>query len=142
MEPSEARRRLLAQHDDLRSLINAALRLRDAMNAGVPVADELFAKLGELRGAFAEHNALECQWLEPMLASGDAWSGARIARMLEEHGAEHHAFSAFFGGSVVQMADGLADFAEDVEAHMAAEERTFLHRNVLRDDLVVDGATA
>jgi gamma-glutamyltranspeptidase len=139
MDPSEARRRLLNQHDHLRALIAGALQLAELRSKGSPVTDELSARLDELRRVFAAHNELETSLLEPMLRSGDAWAPARVARMLEEHAAEHAVFSTFFHGSIDSMATGLAEFAEEVDAHMAAEERTFLSPRVLRDDLVTDG---
>jgi iron-sulfur cluster repair protein YtfE (RIC family) len=140
MEPSEARRQLLAQHDDLRARLQAARNLRDRVIAGAAFAGELAALLDELRQAYVEHNQLEEVWLEPLLRLGDAWAPQRVARMLEEHEAEHDVFESFFRGSVFEMAEGLDELADDIEAHMAAEERTILHRAVLRDSLVTDGA--
>lgn len=139
MEPSEARRRLLAQHDALRHRLQTARNLRDRMMTGASVAGELEASLDEFRQAYVEHNALEEIWLEPLLLLGDAWAPQRIARMVEEHEAEHDVFAAFFRGSVLEMAEGLDELAEDIEAHMAAEERTILHRAVLSDTIVTDG---
>lgn len=139
MEPSEARRQLLAQHEALRDQLKTARKLRDRMIAGAAGAGELAAELDLLRQAYIEHNQLEEGWLEPLLRLGDAWAPQRIARMLEEHAAEHDVFEAFFRGSVLEMAEGLDALADDIEAHMAAEERTILHRGVLRDSLVTDG---
>jgi len=132
---------LLAQHENLRELLRDSLQLAEAMGEGTVAPERLASRLDELRGAFAEHNSLEASLLEPLISSGDAWAPARLARMIEEHGAEHLAFTAFFAQSLAGMAHGLVDFAEDVEAHMAAEERTFLSPSVLRDSLVTDGGS-
>jgi iron-sulfur cluster repair protein YtfE (RIC family) len=142
MDPSEARRQLLAQHEALRDQLQTARKLRDRLLAGAAVAGELELELDLLRHAYSEHNELEEVWLEPLLQLGDAWAPQRIARMIEEHAAEHDVFEAFFRGSVLEMAEGLDELAEDIEAHMAAEERTILHRSVLRDSLVTDGVSS
>jgi hypothetical protein len=56
--------------------------------------------------------------------------------MMEEHRAEHAVIRAALTGTDRDVAHRVADLRELVEAHMAAEERTFLSRGVLRDDLV------
>jgi hypothetical protein len=85
------------------------------------------------------HNAFELSVLEPMLREADAWGPARVARMIEEHGAEHEALEELLAGTTEEVALRFDDFAELVDAHMAAEERTFLSTQVLRDDVVGDG---
>jgi hypothetical protein len=57
--------------------------------------------------------------------------------MFEEHAAEHASFREAMTGSALAIAARMAELAEDVDAHMAAEERTFLSPGVLRDDVVV-----
>jgi hypothetical protein len=139
MEPSVARQKLLAQHGHLRTLLDGTRQLRDAFLGGAAVADQLLARLDDLRAAFKDHNELETEWLEPLLREGDAWAPLRIARMLEEHAEEHRVFQAFFQRSLLEMAEGFEDLVEDIDAHMAAEERTFLSSAVLKDDIVADG---
>jgi hypothetical protein len=131
MDPSEAREQLLSQHDHLRQLLADAVATAAAVLAGKPASTELAERLEELRLAFVEHNDFEQSVLEPVLRQGDAWAPKRVARMIEEHAAEHAAFAAFFAGSVLEMARGLGELAEQVDAHMAAEERTFLSPAVL-----------
>lgn len=132
MQPGDARTQLLREHERLRALMSEALALAARLPRGeAPLAD-LARALDELRHAFAEHNANEEALLEPILCGDPAWGPARIARMLEEHAAEHAVFRALLAGSDEEVADRLADFAEEVDAHMAAEERTFLSPAVLR----------
>lgn len=139
MYPSEARTQLLAQHDHVRNLLDGGRVLAARFLAGEEVADLLCDRLTALREAFAAHNELELRVLEPMLRDADVWGPARVARMLEEHRAEHEIFAGFLCGDLGAVARRLAVFAEDIDAHMAAEERTFLSAAVLRDDVVSDG---
>jgi iron-sulfur cluster repair protein YtfE (RIC family) len=119
VEPASARARLLYEHDRLRELLAAAV-----------AAPDLHRVLEELRLAFAAHNASEEALLVPILEEDPAWGPARIARMMEEHVAEHAALRAALNSE--DVAARIADIAEEIEAHMAAEERTFLSPGVLR----------
>ncbi len=136
MKPSEVRKQLLEQHTHLRELFAIAQGLAAKLLAGDMVAAELQAVLVDLRSAFAEHNTSEEKVLEPLLGSGDAWAPLRVKRMVEEHTAEHAAFRAALAGETIEVAARIAELAEDVDAHMLAEERTFLNPAVLRDDVI------
>jgi iron-sulfur cluster repair protein YtfE (RIC family) len=133
MEPTQARAVLLAQHDRLRRLLAEIQVVADRVlvGEGVVAVAELQAHLDVLRTAFAEHNASEEALLEPILRLDFAWGPARIARMLEEHGAEHASFREAMSASALDIAARMAELVEDIEAHMAAEERTFLSPGVL-----------
>lgn len=138
MNPSEARFRCLAQHEWLRaSLLQTGILARRFL-AGEPVEHALDASLRRLREAYTAHNAFELSVLEPLIRDADAWGPARVARMLEEHGAEHQALEELLSGSTTEVALRFDDLAELVDAHMAAEERTFLSAQVLHDDVVTD----
>jgi len=142
MLPSQARERLLRQHAGLRELLETAARLAgqvlaDAAGGAAPHdRTELHAVLAKLQDAMAEHNAAEEALLEPMLLDGDAWGPQRVARMMEEHRGEHATFRAALSRDDLEVAAGLAELAEDLDAHMMAEERTFLSPGVLRDDII------
>jgi hypothetical protein len=129
----ETRKRLLAQHERLRDLLDRVLVFADHFLADKPVAEDLGLALAELRIAFTAHNELEQSLLEPLLQATGTWGPARIERMREEHAAEHAAFVAFLGQPLEVLARNVVDFVEDLEAHMQAEERTFLHRAVTKD---------
>ena len=86
-----------------------------------------------------EHTAIgasppldEEEALGPILARDPAWGPARIARMLEEHAAEHRVLHGLLGAPPLELAARFADIADDLGAHMAAEERTILHPQALR----------
>jgi hypothetical protein len=130
--PSEARARLLREHERLRSLLRDALAVSARLRAGEPVQTELQELLDRLRRAFAAHNRTEEAMLEPLLHADPAWGPARIRRMLEEHAGEHAALRAAFSGTALEVAARVPELAEDIDAHMDAEERTFLSPAVLR----------
>ncbi|HKA87035.1 MAG TPA: hemerythrin domain-containing protein [Haliangiales bacterium] len=134
MNPSEARAHILREHDRLRELLAAAETAAARLLAGVDDADRFRGIVAELRTALAEHNAHEEALIEPMLAGVDAVAPLRIRRMVEEHAAEHAALRAHLAGPEAEIAHRMSDLAEDLLAHMEAEERTFLHPRVLGDD--------
>jgi hypothetical protein len=140
--PKTARARLLEQHERLRDLLGAALALAGRHLSGDAVAVELSATLAELRAAFVAHNELETSLLEPMLLATGTWGPARLERMLEEHAGEHVAFTSFLTRPLDEVAPGMVDFVEEIEAHMAAEERTFLSAAVAREIEKIDGVPA
>jgi hypothetical protein len=133
MEPSKARAVLLAHHERLRQLLAEMQRVAERVLAGEGVVADLAARIDEVRNAFALHNATEEAMLEPILRIDFAWGPARIARMLEEHAAEHATLRVALEGADLEVAAGIAALVEDIDAHMAAEERTFLSPGVLRD---------
>jgi Hemerythrin HHE cation binding domain len=124
---------LLEQHAGLRARTARCLELSQRLLRGEAVAPQLATEIVRLREAFTDHNDTEEQMLEPFLAASDAWGPLRVDRMLEEHAAEHTAFFAALEGSTAEIAARFADFAEEIDAHMAAEERTFLSPRVLED---------
>lgn len=127
MEAIEARTTLLGQHDDLRRLLG---RVRAAAAAEPAALPDLLAAL---RTAFADHNTAEERLLEPILRLDYAWGPPRVARMVEEHAGEHAAMRELIDP---ELADPVAvvHLVEQIEAHMDAEERTFLSLGVLRED--------
>src|SRR5262245_16958696 len=132
MRPREARDHLLGQHRRLRELIAATEGVAARILAGEDASVAFQKALAELRTALAEHNWAEESLLEPLLAEGDAWAPKRTARMFEEHQAEHAALKDALSGPEREVAARMADFAEEITAHMDAEERTFLAPTVLR----------
>jgi len=136
MTPSEARSKLLQQHDRLRELVGHAGDLAARLLRGEFVLVKFSRALLELRNALRQHNQAEEALLEPLLRSGDAAASLRVNRMTEEHATEHAVMRAVLVGTGKDVAVRMADFAEDLLAHMAAEERTFLSPAVLRDDII------
>lgn len=133
MLPSHARSTLLDQHERLRQRL-AALELEATLvAAGEARGPQLRIAVASLRDAFAEHNLTEQAWLEPMLGRSAGGGPRRIERMVEEHAGEHAALQELLAGSDASIAARVAEIAELLLAHMAAEERTFLSPQVLRN---------
>jgi iron-sulfur cluster repair protein YtfE (RIC family) len=136
MNATEARTTLLAQHDALRQKLEACTGLAKLHRAGQEVTRELDAALGQLRDELAQHNQTETAIIGQLLHGPAAWGSMLVDRMLEEHVAEHAAFWEILSGTHVQIADRIDDLAEELDAHMLAEERTFLSPVTLRDDVI------
>ena len=136
MNAQQARALLLAQHDRIREQLDICIRLAQALHAGGPVTPELDAALAELRDAVAVHNRDETAIVAELLHGPAAWGSLMVDRMLEEHVAEHAAFWALLCGSQAEVAERITELAEELDAHMAAEERTFLSPLTLRDDVI------
>jgi len=116
----------------LRELIERCAALADLVDAGAGEPAALVAEVAGLRAAFDAHNQFEEQILHPLLLDAD-WSGAvRVSRMVEDHVEEHRAMRRGLGASpTAELRDVLAGLRD----HLASEERHFLSRKVLRDDL-------
>jgi iron-sulfur cluster repair protein YtfE (RIC family) len=136
MNATEARTTLLAQHDAIRQKLEACTSLARLHRAGHEVTCTLDAALGQLRDELAQHNQTETAIIGQLLHGPAAWGSLLVDRMLEEHVAEHAAFWEILSGSHAQVADRIDDLAEELDAHMLAEERTFLSPVTLRDDVI------
>ena len=133
MEPTTARQTLLAQHERLRGHLADCSDLAHRIRDGEPVQAALDAALDGLRRDFAEHNQAETSVLRPLLAASSEWGKLLIDRMLEEHLAEHAVFWDMLDGTAAAIAAHIDDLVDELDAHMAAEERTFLSPQVLRN---------
>lgn len=117
---------ILAQHAGLRALLETAVATARRHVQGVATDDEIDRSLAAIRVAFAEHNLFETSLLVPLLGGVDAWGPKRIERMIVEHVEEHRVMDAFLSRPGREVVPDLADFVDEIEAHMQAEERTFL----------------
>jgi hypothetical protein len=136
MDAAHARTTLLAQHEAIRLDLNACAGIARRLRAGEASEAELELALDRLRGDVADHNQTESLLIRPLLDHGDDWGEQLIDRMLEEHFAEHAAMWRVMSEPAAIVAAHLEELAEDLDAHMAAEERTFLAPNVLRADVI------
>jgi iron-sulfur cluster repair protein YtfE (RIC family) len=136
MNIEAVRAKLVEQHDRLRARLDTCSRLARLLRDGVPVHAELDLELAELRAEFAEHNETETAVVRPLLHDSPDWGVLLIDRMLEEHVGEHAAFWEALAGSPEDVAVRMDDLVDELDAHMAAEERTFLNPTVLRHDVI------
>ena len=137
MTQAVARDELLAQHAGIRLLLAEATTQAAQVLTGLPVKAGFHKTVRRLLVALSEHNAAEERLLEPLLRDADAWGQLRVNRMLEEHAAEHAVILDALAVDSSELERHMAEIAEDLDAHMLAEERTFLSSAVLRDDIVV-----
>ena len=135
MDGDAARAKLMSQHVGIRAQLDHCTRLAHGLLAGLPIAYELDVALSQLRGEFAEHNATETVLVRELLHGLADRGPLLIDRMLEEHLAEHAEFWEKLSGTTSEVASRIDDLVEELEAHMAAEERTFLSPLVLRSEL-------
>lgn len=140
MEPSQARAILLDQHRRLRArfadLLSSANRVITSHGTSHGEDSVFREQIDAFHREFDAHNASEETLLVPILLLDFAWGEPRLKRMLEEHSEEHASFRLAMQGPVREVAAGIPDLLEEIEAHMMAEERTFLSPAVLRDDQV------
>lgn len=133
MTPSNALQELLSQHATLRELMTLCGELADAVDAGGGDPMRLSREVAKLRIAFATHNEYEEGLLRPVLLANDAFGAVRIEAMVAEHVDEHRAMRDRLESPVTSE---LRDVIASLRAHLDAEERYFLSKRVLRDDIV------
>jgi iron-sulfur cluster repair protein YtfE (RIC family) len=136
MNANDARAMLLAQHTRIRVQLDVCIGLARMYSADPTVGSQLDSELWQLRDELDQHNQLETTIIGELLHGSAAWGGLLIDRMLEEHIAEHATFWGYLKGTRAEVADRISDLAEELDAHMAAEERTFLSPVTLRDDVI------
>ena len=136
MSAETTRLLLLGQHERLRTDVAACVRLARRFRTDGAGGEELDVALDQLREAFDIHNEAETTVIRQLLHGPAAWGSLMIDRMLEEHVAEHVAFFEMLAGTRSEIAARIDDLAEELEAHMAAEERTFLAPVTLRDEVL------
>ena len=138
MDRNTVRDTLLGQHERIRNDIAGCRTLSARYRGDEPVATELDLALAQLKADFDEHNRTETRLLLPLLlreSQGRGTRGTLLAeRMLEEHAAEHAAFWQRIDAPRHDVAAHIDELSEELDAHMAAEERTFLSPLILRAD--------
>ena len=138
MNAELARATLMSQHDGLRTQLDRCRVLARRLLAGTPVERQLDVALSQLRIDFVAHNATETTLVGGLLRGLPTRGPLLITRMLEEHLAEHSEFWEKLAGTARGVALRIDDLAEELEGHMAAEERTFLSPRVLRSASAAD----
>jgi hypothetical protein len=139
MKASEIRRDLLAQHAELRSLLDqvsaAAARAKTTHRS----VDDARACLAQLLEALGLHNLREEELLRGLLPGVDAWGGARAEIMGEEHVAEHRDLHAALTklatlGDAARWERTFDGLRIRLLSHLAREERDFLGADALHDE--------
>lgn len=136
MNAESTRALLLAQHERLRELLATCVSLARRHQPGDTATKALEIALDALRKEFGVHNQTETAMIRALMSGPAPWGTLLIDRMLEEHVAEHAAFWEVLSGNYDDVATRITDLADELDAHMAAEERTFLAPMTLRDDVI------
>ena len=136
MDLESARTTLIAQHDKIRMHMSKCSELARQLRSGQTVDVELGVALAQLRSDFTKHNTTEADLIRPLLDDSPGWGTLLVDRMGEAHVAEHAALWEMLVGSTGEVAARMDDLVDDLDAHMAAEERTFLSPLVLRHDVI------
>jgi len=131
--PSKLLAELIAQHDELRRIMDRCEELADQLDLGKCDAGTLTREIAKLRIAFDAHNKFEEQLLRPVLRELDAFGDVRIERMFSDHVGEHRAMRLQLGDATT---NALRATIDNLRVHLQAEERYFLSSKVLRDDVV------
>ncbi len=136
MNASEARTQLLGQHEELRAILAVCTRYAQLYRSCDVFGGELDEALASLRELFEFHNRTETALVQKFLRGPSAWSSLLVDRMIEEHVAEHAAFGELLSGTRLEVSKRIEELAEELDGHMAAEERTFLSPVTLSEDVI------
>lgn len=144
--PSDIHLRLSEEHARIRvSLAQIEAMARGPLDvAADQAAVGLASALSRLALLLASHNANEEAALRPLLAQTDAWGPDRIDEMIRDHIAEHAALRAMIDPlknltDVRRLREASLALVGALREHLESEERAFLNRRVLRDDVVTSG---
>lgn len=116
---------ILAQHNQLRSMMDRCEQLADQVDAGRESPEPLARAIVELRVAFDHHLRVEEDQLRPLLRDAQLVNDVRIDRAVAEHVHEHRVMAQrFMPGPTAELRETLASLRD----HLENEERYFLHR--------------
>ncbi len=140
----EIRERILAEHDRLRRLIGAIRSVADLIGEGdEELGDSLRVMLVALFRKLKNHMRYEDETLAPLLRDLDAFGEVRVEAFAREHEDQRQQMTEILQTATNHHADGreVAERAiaisERVLNDIEHEEATFLHPDVLRDDIIV-----
>jgi hypothetical protein len=134
-----ARRAILLQHQQLRTLLKKARTVADAALEGLPqVADAVASSIGDIRTTIEIHLVFEERVLVPILNDDLPLGPSRAETLLEEHQQQRAMLAAIHGEArahpeLPTLAAKLAFLASWLLDDMAAEERELLASDALRD---------
>jgi hypothetical protein len=135
MNAIEARETLLVQHERIRDLLRTCTRLARRHRAGEAVAAELDATLARLYDEIAAHNRTEIGIIGDLANGPASWGSLPLDEMFQEQVVAHTAFLAVLSATPAEETERILELAEEFDAHMADEERTFLRSPMSRDGI-------
>jgi len=149
MRPSEIRKTILEQHQELRGLLAKVDALAKRAVAGeAGCAEELRQSGRTLLDKLVAHLDLEDRSLVPAVRDADAWGEERAARLSHEHLEQRELFEYILARlrdsnrASILLGRELHAFVEALLADMEHEEQTILDEKLLRDDVIaIDAET-
>jgi len=136
MNAQSTRRLLLVQHAQIRADLASCVALAEKLVAGTASRATFDQAVAQLRFDIDEHTGTETLAIRDLLEDAEEWGTVLLDRMVEEHVGAHDALWAALTGSSHEIAARMKDLAEQLDAHMAAEERTFLSPKVLQGEVI------
>jgi hypothetical protein len=143
VDAGSALKGILAQHGQIRDLLERSQAMAAAALAGEVVAAEMIASsIGDIRTTMEVHLAFEERVLLPLLHDDLPLGPARADALLDEHRQQRHLLAAMHaeaaaGVSLPQLAEKLDMLTRWLLEDMCEEERCLLIPDVIRDDIVV-----
>lgn len=141
MEPSEIRRRILEEHHALRQELHELALLVEEVRAGKPPGP-LRSALLDVTEHLLTHMQTEDSILAPALLETDAWGPWRVSQMKAHHERDRERVEGLQralqddsvdANALVRAAVGLIS---ELHTEMADEDKTLLHPDILKDDLI------
>lgn len=139
--PRSVRAEVLAQHQELRGVLEEALAQTGRSSRGQHELTRLAITVLQLRRRFRAHLAYEERKLFPVLARADVWGPERVAELTLEHARQRSQLDTLVEGmkegwDVERVAITLRSLATDLLLDMEEEERTCLDQTLLGDEVV------
>jgi hypothetical protein len=149
MRPSEVRRRILSDHEKLRSMLMGLERVAHEVVDGECQLSAAMRVEGEaLMERLLEHMGWEDRYLRPALCDADAWGQERAERLDRDHREQRemleYALSSVEDESrpPLVIARQLLDLVRLLRDDMQEEEELLVNDRILRDDVVsIDAET-
>lgn len=115
---------ILAQHEQLRTMMDRCEQLADRVDAGAESPALLVQEIARLRVTLEHHLREEEQLLRPLLREAKV-ADVRIDVAVADHVSEHRAMAQrFMSGPTAELRETLASLRD----HLDNEEQHFLHR--------------
>jgi len=142
VDADHARRAVLAQHRELRSLLGRATATAEASLDGRPPApDAVASSIGDIRTSFDVHLTFEEKVLVTLLEMDLPLGPERAQRLREEHAQQRMTMEALHrealaSPSLPTLSVKLAQLVDWLLRDMGEEERSLLTPEVVRDDQI------
>jgi hypothetical protein len=139
--PKAVRQQVLAQHEELRSLLRAAMEQTTLVLQAGGALDELGTTVIEIRRRLRNHLAYEERVLFPVLVAIDIWGPERVAALAAEHARQRAQLDTMLEGlqsgwDEERLALVLRSLVSDILIDMVEEEEGPLDPRLLGDEMI------